>query len=254
MKTKEVKQLFENAKIEQLDELIEKFEVDERSTVKKIVEQYKRKKQKHFDELDRLQKMLSYEKELHFLGFENVCGIDEVGRGPLAGPVVSACVIMPKDVTIVGVNDSKKLSEKVREQLFEEIKEKAIAYSVGIVTADKIDEINILNATKQSMYEAIQKLNVKPDYLLIDAVRLDAVNINQTNIIKGDEKSHTIACASIIAKVTRDNMMKQYDELFLGYNFSSNKGYGSKEHIKAIEQLGITPIHRKSFIKNIVGE
>ncbi len=254
MKTKEIKQLFEDAKIEQLDELIKKFELDERSTVKKIVQQYKRKKQKHIDELARLQKMLTHEKELYFLGFEYICGIDEVGRGPLAGPVVSACVIMPKGVTIEGVNDSKKLNEKTRERLFDEIKTKAIAYSVGIVTADEIDEINILNATKKSMYEAIHKLTVKPDYLLIDAVRLEGININQTNIIKGDEKSHSIACASIIAKVTRDNMMKQYDELFIGYNFSSNKGYGSKEHTEAIKQLGSTPIHRKSFIKNIVGE
>ncbi len=254
MKTKEIKQLFENAKIEQIDDLVKKFEIDERSTVKKLVEQLKKKKKKYFDELSRLEKMLVNEKELYFLGFQNICGIDEVGRGPLAGPVVSACVIMPKGVTIIGVNDSKKLSEKVRQKLYEEIKEKAIAFSVGIVTASEIDEINILNATKKSMYEAINNLNVKPDYLLVDAVRLDEISINQTNLIKGDEKSHSIACASIIAKVTRDTMMKQYEELFSGYGFRSNKGYGSKEHIEAIKHLGITPIHRKSFIKNIVGE
>ncbi len=251
MKIREIKIIFENATIEELGDLIDRYSLDERVTVKKIVNQYKRKKDNHFKELDRLEEATKYERALYSKGFKNVCGIDEVGRGPLAGPVVSACVIMPKGVKIMGVNDSKKLSESLRTKLCEEIKSKAIAYSIGIVTADEIDKINILNATKKSMYLAIEELKVKPDHLLIDAVKLEEVNIEQTSLIKGDERSHSIACASIIAKDTRDSIMKQYDELYKGYDFFSNKGYGSKKHMDAIKELGATPIHRKSFIKNI---
>ncbi len=248
--TNDIKKMFQETSIDNLDFLFDKFEEDERASVKKIVEQYKNKKQKYLDELNRLDEITKYEKELYDLGYENICGIDEVGRGPLAGPVVSACVIMPKGIKIPYVNDSKKLSAKKREELFEEISKKATAISIGIVTAEEIDEINILNATKKSMVDAIDKLEVRPDYLLIDAVRLNGVNINQTNIIKGDEKSHSIACASIIAKVTRDNMMKQYGELYPYYDFASNKGYGSKNHMEAIKHFGICPIHRKTFVKD----
>lgn len=254
MNTKEIKEIFENTNIEDLDFLFDRFEDDERSSVKKILEQFKKKKENYLKELNRLEDMIKYEKDLYDLGYEFICGIDEVGRGPLAGPVVSACVIMPKGLKIDGVNDSKKLSPKLRESLYEKITNEAIAYSIGIINPEEIDEINILNATKKSMIEALNDLEVRPDYLLIDAVRLNGVNINQTNIIKGDEKSHSIACASIVAKVERDRMMELYDAIYEGYDFASNKGYGSQSHIEAIKKMGLTPIHRKTFTKKFVDE
>lgn len=192
---------------------------------------------------------IDIEKKYLDQGHKYIAGIDEVGRGPLAGPVVVACVVMPLDNLIVGVNDSKKLSETKREKLSKEILDKAIAYKIVEISPQVIDEINILNATKQAMKQALDELNIVPDAVLVDAVHIDT-DIPQESIIKGDEKSYSIACASIIAKVYRDHLMCAYDSVYPGYNFSKHKGYGTREHIEAIKSLGECPIHRQSFIKN----
>ena len=193
-----------------------------------------------------------YENEAKAEGFRIVCGIDEAGRGPLAGPVCAAAVILPEGCVIEGVNDSKKLTEKKREALFDVIKEKALAYSIAVADEKEIDEINILQATYEAMREAIGKLSPAPDLLLNDAVTIPGVNIKQVPIIKGDAKSISIGAASIIAKVTRDRLMVEYDKVFPEYDFAGNKGYGSATHIDALKKLGPTPIHRQSFIKNFV--
>ena len=202
-------------------------------------------------ELARLEAMAGYEKE--YEGYGCICGIDEAGRGPLAGPVAAGAVILPKDCRILYLNDSKKLSEKRREELFEEIKEKAVAWSVGIATPARIDEINILQATYEAMREAVAGLAVKPDVLLNDAVTIPGLDILQVPIIKGDAKSLSIAAASILAKVTRDRMMAGYEEMFPGYGFARHKGYGTAAHIAAIREFGPCPIHRRTFIRNFVG-
>ena len=196
-------------------------------------------------------KMLDYEFERKALGDNLIAGVDEVGRGPLAGPVVCAAVIMPIDDLIQGVNDSKKLTEKTRERLSTEILEKAIAVKIAVVDEKVIDEINILNATKKAMKECIDCISVKPDCVLIDAVKLD-VDVPTVSIIKGDAKSYSIACASIVAKVYRDNLMKEYAKIYPEYDFEGNKGYGTKKHIDALKKYGATPIHRRTFIKNFV--
>lgn len=201
-------------------------------------------------ELERLEIMARYEEE--FSEYEFICGIDEVGRGPLAGPVVAGAVILPKGARIPYVNDSKKLSEKKREALYDVIMEQAVSVGIGMSDHEKIDEINILQATYAAMREAISKLDPQPDLLLNDAVTIPEVNIRQVPIVKGDAKSMSIAAASIIAKVTRDRMMVEYDSVYPGYGFASNKGYGTAVHIEALKSLGPTPIHRRSFIKNFV--
>ena len=201
-------------------------------------------------ELERLSLMREFERQYEDCAF--ICGIDEAGRGPLAGPVAAGAAILPKDCQILYLNDSKKLSESRREELFLEIKEKAIAWSVGIVGPERIDEINILQATYEAMREAISKLSVKPDILLNDAVTIPGVSIRQVPIIKGDAKSISIGAASIVAKVTRDRLMVEYDKILPQYGFASNKGYGSAEHIRALQEAGPSPIHRVSFIKNFV--
>ena len=196
--------------------------------------------------------MRVYERRYRERG--TLCGIDEVGRGPLAGPVVAGAVILPEDCEILYLNDSKKLSEKKRELLYDEIMEKAIAVGIGAVSPERIDEINILQATYEAMRIAISRLSVRPDQLLNDAVTIPQVDIPQVPIIKGDAKSVSIAAASIIAKVTRDRMMVQYEDLYPGYEFASNKGYGSARHIAALKEIGPCPIHRRSFIKNFTGD
>lgn len=201
-------------------------------------------------ERERLEGMRIYEKQ--YASCAAICGIDEVGRGPLAGPVVAGAVILPKDVEILYLNDSKKLSEKKREALYDEIMEKAVAVGIGMAGPARIDEINILQATYEAMRIAIEKLSVRPDLLLNDAVTIPDVEIQQVPIIKGDAKSVSIAAASIVAKVTRDRMMKEYDAIFPGYDFASNKGYGTKAHIEALKSLGPCVIHRRSFIGNFV--
>lgn len=202
------------------------------------------------EEKIRIANMKEYENK--YQDFSYICGIDEAGRGPLAGPVVAAAVILPKDCEILYINDSKKLSEKKRNLLYDEIYAKAIAVSVGIVTHQVIDDINILQATYKAMKEAVDKLDVLPDILLNDAVTIPGINIKQVPIIKGDAKSVTIAAASIIAKVTRDRLMQEYDQIFPNYGFAKHKGYGTKMHIESIKQFGPTPIHRGTFIKNFV--
>lgn len=198
-----------------------------------------------------LQEMQVYERELRDRGVRYIAGIDEVGRGPLAGPVVAAAVILPEGFDVLGVNDSKKLSEKRREELFIKIKEKAIAWAIGMADNRIIDEINILQATKQAMREAVGNLEVQPEHLLIDAVKLEDVEVPQTSIIKGDEKSLSVAAASILAKVTRDHMMVDYANEFPGYAFEKNKGYGTKAHYEGLRAQGLCPIHRKTFLKSL---
>ncbi|MBQ9715701.1 MAG: ribonuclease HII [Clostridia bacterium] len=193
--------------------------------------------------------MLQYEKEFLSQGKKLIAGIDEAGRGPLAGPVVVASVIMPLDKVIDGINDSKKLSEKKRNLLFEQIKQVAISYHIEVIDEKVIDEINILNATKQGMKNCIDKLETKPDVVFIDAVKIDS-DVHTVSIIKGDAKSYSIAAASILAKVHRDNLMLKYHEQYPIYNFAKHKGYGTKMHIDAIKQYGICPIHRRTFVKN----
>lgn len=197
----------------------------------------------------RLDKMLEYERKLYNEGYEYICGIDEAGRGPLCGPVVAAAVILKKDDHIEGVNDSKKLSEKKREMLFEIIKERAVAYSVGIVDEKTIDEINILEATRLAMKKAVEGLKVKAEYALVDAEKKVPISIPYTPIIKGDQLSESIAAASIIAKVTRDHMVLELDEKYPEYNFKKNKGYGTREHTDAIIKYGLCDAHRRSFCK-----
>ncbi len=204
-------------------------------------------------ELERLTKLKEIEKELYQKGFKNICGIDEAGRGPLAGPVVIAGVIMPQDSMIEGVNDSKKVSEKKREKLYDIILEEAISYSVSIVGQDVIDEINILNATKQGVTQVIDELDVKPDLILVDALEhINTRGIPYEPIIKGDAKCYNIAAASIIAKVTRDRIMREWDEIYPQYGFISHKGYGTEKHIAAIKEYGLCPIHRRSFTKKFI--
>ncbi len=203
-------------------------------------------------EEQRLEKMLEYEKSLYSKGYEYICGIDEAGRGPLCGPVVAAAVILKKGDKIEGVNDSKKLSEKKREALFEEIKERAIAWSVGVVDEKTIDEINILEATRLAMKKAVEGLKQKPDYALVDAEKKVPIDVPYMPIVKGDALSESIAAASIIAKVTRDRMIIELDKEYPEYNFAKNKGYGTKQHTDAIKEHGLCPAHRRSFCKKFV--
>ena len=195
-----------------------------------------------------------YEKEAFADGFQLVCGVDEAGRGPLAGPVCAAAVILPPELVIPGLNDSKKLTDKKRRELCSVITAEAVSYGIAFASEQEIDEINILQATYEAMRQAIEKLNPQPAVLLNDAVRIPQVAIQQVPIIKGDAKSVSIAAASIVAKVTRDRMMEQYEEVFPGYGFARNKGYGSKEHIEALQTMGPTAIHRRSFIGHFVKE
>lgn len=201
-------------------------------------------------EKERIEAMREFEEK--YESFSYICGIDEAGRGPLAGPVVAGAVVLPKGKRILYVNDSKKLSEKKREELFDVIKEEALSFGLGIVSPERIDEINILQATYEAMREAVNKLSVSPDILLNDAVTIPGIDIRQVPIIKGDAKSLTIASASILAKVTRDRIMAEYDLQYPEYGFAKHKGYGTKAHIDAIRQFGPCPIHRKTFIKNFI--
>ncbi|MDD4369484.1 MAG: ribonuclease HII [Anaerostipes sp.] len=205
-----------------------------------------RKLEKLQIEKERMEKMFSFERE--YADYTYICGIDEVGRGPFAGPVVAGAVILPKDCDILYLNDSKKVSAKKRDVLYDEIYEKAIAVGIGMATVEEIDEINILQATYRAMRRAIEKLEVTPDLLLNDAVNIPEVSIEQVPIVKGDAKSASIAAASIVAKVTRDRMMEEYENLYPGYDLAKNKGYGTKAHIEGIKNQGICEIHRRSFV------
>ena len=246
----QIKDIFEGIPVAKLPEVIRRFSNDNRAGVIKIVEKYSKVYDKYMLEIERTEKMKEYEKK--YDSYEYIAGIDEVGRGPLAGPVVTCAVILPKDCDILYINDSKQLSEKKREELYDIIMEKAVAVGIGIESPEVIDEVNILQATYSAMRKAISNLSVKPDLLLNDAVTIPEVDIKQVPIIKGDAKSISIAAASIVAKVTRDRMMVEFDKMYPGYDFAGNKGYGAASHIEALKKLGPTPIHRRSFIKNFV--
>ena len=251
---KEIKE--ELGKIRELESpLFKEFEKDSRSGVQKEIEKRKKAIQAEIDENFRLEAMLSYEKEFYAQGISLIAGVDEVGRGPLAGPVVAAAVILPKNRKIKGLNDSKKIPKKKHEEIFQAVKDNALAIGIGIMDNQVIDQVNIYEATKLAMKEAIFQLDPQPEHLLIDAMKLD-LPISQTSIIKGDANSLSIAAASIIAKVTRDKIMANYDQEFLGYDFSQNSGYGTAKHLEGIEKYGVTPIHRTSFepIKTIISE
>ncbi len=248
--TKEIKELFQAACEDELPELIEKYKLDERAGIQKLATSAQKKLDALAKERQRIYQLSEYERK--YADCPYICGIDEVGRGTLAGPVVAGAVILPKDCEILYINDSKQLSEKKREELYDIIMEKAVACAVGYATPERIDEINILQATYEAMRDAISKLNVMPDILLNDAVVIPEVAIQQIPIIKGDAKSISIGAASIIAKVTRDRLMVEYDKVFPEYGFAGNKGYGSAAHIEALKKYGATPIHRRSFIKNFV--
>lgn len=246
----EIKKEFAQADSESLPELFRSYEQDGRAGVAGLIVQYQKKLEKLAAERERLEKMRVYESEYRSYGL--VCGIDEAGRGPLAGPVVAGAVILPEDCEILYLNDSKKLSEKKREELYEEIKEKAVAWAVGMASPARIDEINILQATYEAMAQAVSQLTPAPQVALNDAVRIPQLDIMQVPIIKGDAKSVSIAAASIMAKVTRDRLMKEYDAVMPQYGFASHKGYGSAAHIDAIRKYGPSPIHRRSFIGNFL--
>lgn len=246
----EIKALLQAADLKGLPAFINTYKEDERAGVVSLVEKAKKALSAYEKELARTEKMKTFEKE--YVSYSCICGIDEVGRGPLAGPVVAGAVILPKDCDILYLNDSKQLSEKKREELYDVIMEKAVSTGLGFVSPERIDEINILQATYEAMREAIAKLSPQPDLLLNDAVTIPKVTIRQVPIIKGDAKSISIAAASIIAKVTRDRLMVQYDSVFPEYGFASNKGYGAAAHIEALRKYGPTPIHRRSFIKNLL--
>lgn len=245
-----IRERFQAACEDELPELIEAFESDERAGVRKLAESAKKRLAAIERERERIEHLRVYEEQ--YGQYEYICGIDEVGRGPLAGPVVAGAVILPKGCRILYINDSKQLSEKKREELYQVIQEQAITCAVGYATPERIDEINILQATYEAMRDAISKLTPQPDILLNDAVTIPGVPIRQVPIIKGDAKSITIGAASILAKVTRDRLMTEYDKVFPEYDFAGNKGYGSPAHIQALKKYGPTPIHRKSFIKNFV--
>lgn len=245
-----IKKEFQAAEDTMLPVFVETYVADGRSGVQVLVNQAKKRLQKLEEERERIHRLGKYEREYAQYGY--ICGIDEVGRGPLAGPVVAGAVILPKDCEILYINDSKKLSAKKREELYDIIMEQAVATGIGMVSPQRIDEINILQATYEAMREAISKLSVTPDILLNDAVTIPQVDIPQVPIIKGDAKSISIGAASIIAKVTRDRLMEEYEKIMPEYGFASNKGYGSGAHIEAIKKYGPSPIHRMTFIKNFL--
>lgn len=247
MNTNEIGALLKAAPPEKLPETLNELSSDSRTSVKKLVERYQKKYDAYLMELERLENMTAYERR--YAQYEYICGIDEAGRGPYAGPVVAAAVILPKDCRILYLNDSKQLSAAKREQLYDEIMEKAVSVGVGIAGPEVIDEINILQADYEAMRQAVRKLSVVPQVLLNDAVTIPGLEMPQENIVHGDSKSISIAAASVIAKVTRDRMMVMYDALYPQYGFAKHKGYGCASHEEAIRKYGLCPIHRRSFTK-----
>ncbi|WP_455165394.1 ribonuclease HII [Streptococcus sp.] len=242
---KEIKERL--ATIDDLDHpLFEELILDGRAGVQAAISKRKRELQKQVDEDLRLEKMLAYEKELYTQGIHLIAGVDEVGRGPLAGPVVAAAVILPKACKIPGLNDSKKIPKSKHKEIYEAVLQNAVAIGIGIKDNQVIDQVNIYEATKLAMMESIGQLEPQPQHLLIDAMKLD-LPISQTSIIKGDANSLSIAAASIVAKVTRDQMMEEFDKEYPGYDFAQNAGYGTAKHLAGLDKLGVTPIHRRSF-------
>lgn len=246
----EIKEEFSTAQLSQLAGLMRQYADDPRNGVQKLLAKAQKDLDKLETERNRTEAMKVYEKQYRDCGV--ICGIDEVGRGPLAGPVVACAVILPEDEEILYLNDSKQLSAKKRDGLYDVICEKAVSIGIGIVGPERIDEINILQATYEAMRQAVSKLTPQPDVLLNDAVTIPGLSMKQVPIIKGDAKSVSIAAASIVAKVTRDRMMVEYDSVYPGYDFASNKGYGSAAHIAALKEKGPTEIHRRSFIGNFI--
>lgn len=249
---KDIKAQFASAKEGEYNALFQHYENDERSGVQKLIQQYRKKLQALENERARTEIMKEYEHKYEHLGY--LCGIDEVGRGPLAGPVVACAVILPKDCDILWLNDSKKLTAKKREELYDVILEGAVSVGIGMASPERIDEINILQATYEAMREAVAALDPQPQVLLNDAVRIPDLAFRQVPIIKGDAKSLSIAAASVLAKVTRDRLMREYDKVMPEYGFAAHKGYGSAAHIAALQKYGPSPIHRKSFIGHFVEE
>ncbi|MCR5703072.1 MAG: ribonuclease HII [Eubacterium sp.] len=246
----QIKAILKSTKDTEMEGFIHQYSQDERSGVQALVQSAIKKKAAYEAELQRTFLLTEFERKYADEGY--ICGIDEVGRGPLAGPVVAGAVILPKDCDILYINDSKKLSAIKREELFTEIMEKAVSATTALSSPEVIDDINILQATYAAMRKAIEQLSVHPDILLNDAVKIPGVDIKQVGIIKGDAKSISIGAASIIAKVTRDAMMVEYDKIYPEYDFASNKGYGSAKHIQALKKYGPCLIHRKSFIGNFI--
>lgn len=242
----EIREKIQAAAIEELPVLFMQYEQDERAGVRAAVEKGRKRLLAYEKEVARCEALKHYERE--YAVYRHICGIDEAGRGPLAGPVVAGAVILPKDCDILYINDSKKLSEKKREELYEIIMERAVSVGVGYSTPERIDEINILQATYEAMREAVSRLTPVPDLLLNDAVTIPQIEIRQIPIIKGDAKSISIGAASIIAKVTRDRLMVQYDAVYPEYGFASHKGYGAQAHVEALMKYGPCPIHRRTFI------
>lgn len=246
----EVKNEFQAADVSMLPELIHTYEKDGRQGVQRLVMQTRRRLEKLEAEKRRIYELRAFERKYKDAAY--ICGIDEAGRGPLAGPVVAGAVVLPKDCEILYINDSKKLTEKKREELYEVIMEQALATGVGMASAQRIDEINILQATYEAMREAVHNLGITPDILLNDAVTIPQLDIPQEPIVKGDARSISIGAASIIAKVTRDRLMVQFDQAYPGYGFAAHKGYGTKTHIAALRRLSPCEIHRKTFITKFV--
>ncbi|WP_338469841.1 ribonuclease HII [Niallia sp. XMNu-256] len=228
------------------DQFVQDLMLDERKGVQTLLKKWQREQEKKQLQYEKYINMTAYEKKYYSQGYQYIAGIDEVGRGPLAGPVVAAAVILPRGFYLPGIDDSKKLTEAKRELFFQKITENALAIGTGIIDNDEIDRVNIYHATKKAMLTAIEGLILQPDFLLIDAVKLDTP-YSSDSLIKGDSLSVSIAAASIIAKVTRDRLLKEYDELYPGYGFGNNAGYGTKEHLDGLKKYGITPIHRKTF-------
>lgn len=242
---KEIKECL--ATIDRLDHpLFEELIADGRAGVQAAISKRKRELQKQVEEDLRLEKMLAYEKELYAQGIQLIAGVDEVGRGPLAGPVVAAAVILPENCKIPGLNDSKKIPKSKHQAIYQAVLDQALSVGIGVKDNQVIDQVNIYEATKLAMLEAIQELDQQPQHLLIDAMKLD-LPISQTSIIKGDANSLSIAAASVVAKVTRDQMMAAYDQEYPGYDFGQNAGYGTSKHLEGLEKYGVTPIHRRSF-------
>ncbi len=243
-----IQQIKEKINSEQFsEEWFEQLKADDRQGVKNLINQYEKKKEKKRQLELQFQQLTKIERELRLSGYNHIAGIDEVGRGPLAGPVVAASVILPEDFTLLGINDSKQLTEEKRNLFYDVIYKQALAVGIGIANHDEIDQLNIYRATELAMKRALTNLSVAPDYVLIDAMNLSQIPIKQKSIVKGDTKSVSIAAASIIAKVTRDRMMSDYHESYPNYHFHKNKGYGTKDHIESLKKFGPSPIHRKTF-------
>ena len=248
----EIKEKLESTDVEKLPYVLENYKDDKRKGIIKLIEKQEMRYKKFLQEQQRIENMRIYEEKQS--EYEYIAGIDEVGRGPLAGPVVTCAIILPRGARILYVNDSKKLSAETREELYDILMEKAIDVSIGIENNQVIDEINILQATYKAMQQSVNNLKIKPDIILNDAVTIPDISVKQVPIIKGDSKSITIASASIIAKVTRDRLMVEYDKLYPEYDFINNKGYGSKKHIEALKKYGPCPIHRETFIRKFLNE